>query len=344
MLPIINHRKMFVKTPPSSLPEKEIIETTLRPNSWNDYLGQEKVKGNLRVIIEATKKRSEPLEHLLFYGNPGLGKTTLAHVIANEMGVPIRTCTGPTLEKAGDLASLLSNLQDGEVLFLDECHRLHKTVMEMMYSALEDFTLHLIMGKGPLARTMDLELPRFTLIAATTRMALLPAPLRNRFGAIFQLQFYTQEEMEKIIKRSASILTIPITDSAVSLIASRSRNTPRIANRILKRVRDFATIEGVKTIETSLAQKALESLEIDELGLELADRKILETMIQKFAGRPVGIHALSAAIAEEPDTILDVYEPYLLQLGLLERTPRGRIATLLAYNHLKIPYNKQGLL
>ena len=214
---------MFVKSPSSSPFKEDFTETKLRPHIWDDYLGQEKVKQNLRIIIDAAKKRSEPLEHLLFYGNPGLGKTTLAHVIANEMNVPLKTCTGPTLEKAGDLASLLSNLQEGDVLFLDECHRLHKTVMEMLYSTMEDFTLHLVMGKGPLARTMDLELPHFTLIAATTRIALLPSPLRNRFGAIFQLQFYTQEDVEKIVQRSASILQIPMTEQAISLIASRSR-------------------------------------------------------------------------------------------------------------------------
>lgn len=334
---------MFVKNPPPTIPPEDITDTTLRPHTWDEYLGQTKVKDNLRIIIEAAKKRGESIEHLLFYGNPGLGKTTLAHVIANEMHVPIRTCTGPTLEKAGDLASLLSNLQDGEILFLDECHRLHKTVMEMLYSALEDFTLHLVMGKGPLARTMDLQLPRFTLIGATTRMALLPAPLRNRFGAIFQLQFYTQEDMEKIVERSSSLLQTPISQEAISLIASRSRSTPRIANRILKRVRDFATIEEVKSIERPLAESALQSLEVDELGLEPADRKILQTIITTFAGGPVGLHALAAAVAEEPDTILDVYEPYLLQIGLMERTARGRIATSQAYKHLHIPYNQPEL-
>ena len=341
MAPIIVYRKMFVKDPSSTPQQEDFTETNLRPQTWDDYLGQEKVKKNLRVIIDATKKRNESLEHLLFYGNPGLGKTTLAHVIANEMAVSLKTCTGPTIEKAGDLASLLSNLQEGDILFLDECHRLHKTVMEMLYSAMEDFTLHLVLGKGPLARTMDLELPHFTLVAATTRIALLPSPFRNRFGAIFQLQFYEKKDIEKIVKRSASLLRIPITEQAVSLIASRSRNTPRIANRILKRVRDFSTIQEAATIEESLTQKALESLEIDSLGLEPADRKILDTIIHKFTGGPVGVHALAAATAEESDTILDVYEPFLLQLGLLERTPRGRIATPLAYKHLQIPYTQQ---
>lgn len=317
-------------------PAEEILEGSLRPQRWDEYLGQEKVKGTLRVIIDAAKKRADSLEHILFYGNPGLGKTTLAHVIANELGAQIKTCTGPTLEKAGDLASLLTNLEDGDILFLDECHRVHKSVMEMLYSALEDFQLHLVMGKGPMAHTVDLDLPRFTLIGATTRMALLPAPFRNRFGAIFQLQFYAQEEIEQILRRTADLLHMPIEEDALRLIAARSRYTPRIANRIFKRVRDFATIEESNNITKEIAQKAFSFLEIDELGLEPADRKIIETLILKFAGGPVGIQSLTAAVAEEEDTILDLYEPYLLQTGLLERTPRGRVATPLAYRHLQI--------
>ncbi|HZX49651.1 MAG TPA: Holliday junction branch migration DNA helicase RuvB [Candidatus Paceibacterota bacterium] len=316
----------------------------LRPRLWGEYIGQEKIKNSLEVIIQAAKKRSDPLEHLLFYGNPGLGKTTLAHVVAAEMQASLKTCSGPTLEKAGDLASLLTNLEDGDILFLDECHRVQKAVMEMLYSALEDFQLHLVMGKGPMARTMDLDLPRFTLIGATTRVALLPAPFRNRFGAIFQLQFYTLHDMEKIVQRSSSILEIPIAPAALSLIASRSRYTPRIANRILKRVRDFATIEGSGIVTEQNAKKALEFLEIDELGLEPADRKLLETIIKQFGGGPAGIQALAAANAEEEDTILDLYEPYLLQLGLLERTPRGRMATPFAYRHLRIPTKQPELL
>jgi Holliday junction DNA helicase RuvB len=334
---------MFVKDPSLSSPE-ETIEKNLRPRRWDEYLGQEKVKSNLRVIIDAAKKRGDSLEHLLFYGSPGLGKTTLAYVIANELGAQIKTCTGPTLEKAGDLASLLTNLEDGDILFLDECHRVHKTVMEMLYSALEEFQLHIVMGKGPMARTMDLDLPRFTLIGATTRMALLPAPFRNRFGAIFQLQFYSIEEIEQILRRSSTLLQIPMDEDALHLISSRSRYTPRIANRILKRVRDFATIEGSNTITKEIAQKAFMLLEIDELGLEPSDRKIVETLIKKFAGGPVGIQGLAAALSEEEDTILDLYEPYLLQLGLLERTPRGRIATPLAYRHLEIPLSQPELL
>lgn len=325
-------------------PQEEIIDKNLRPREWDEYLGQEKVKNNLRVIIDAAKKRGESLEHLLFYGSPGLGKTTLAHVIANELGAQIKTCAGPALEKAGDLASLLTNLENGDILFLDECHRVHKTVMEMLYSALEEFQLHIVMGKGPMARTMDLDLPRFTLIGATTRMALLPAPFRNRFGAIFQLQFYSTEEIEQILRRSSALLQMPMDEDALHLISSRSRYTPRIANRILKRVRDFATIEGSSVITKEIAQKAFTLLEIDELGLEPSDRKIIETIIKKFAGGPVGIQGLAAALSEEEDTILDLYEPYLLQLGLLERTPRGRVATSLAYRHLEIPLSQPELL
>ncbi len=330
---------MFVKNPTESA-----IEKNLRPRRWDEYLGQKKVKDTLKIIIEAAKKRAEPLEHLLFYGSPGLGKTTLAHVIANELGANIKTCTGPTLEKAGDLASILTNLEDGDILFLDECHRMQKAVMEMLYSALEEFQLHLIMGRGPMARTMDLDLPRFTLIGATTRMALLPAPFRNRFGAIFQLQFYTKEEIEQILRRSSALLSIAINEDALHLISTRSRYTPRIANRILKRVRDFATIEGSDTVTKGIAEKAFSFLEIDELGLEPADRRIIEVLIHRFVGGPVGIQALASAVSEDEDTILDLYEPYLLQLGLLERTPRGRVATTLAYRHFQAPPPQTGLL
>jgi len=334
---------VLVKTP-DHIKEDETLEGNLRPRTWDEYLGQEKLKNNLRVIIEAAKQRKDVLEHLLFYGNPGLGKTTLAHVIAHEMGAQIKTCTGPTLEKPGDIASLLTNLEDGDILFLDECHRVGKSVMEMLYPAMEDFQLHLVVGKGPMARTMDLTLPHFTLIAATTRIALLSAPFRNRFGAIFQLPFYEQEDIEKIIDRSASLFQISIDPKATKLIASRSRYTPRIANRILKRVRDFATIENTSKITELMCRKAFSFLEIDELGLEVSDRKILQILINNFAGGPVGIQALAAAAAEEQDTILDLYEPYLLQLGFLERTPRGRVATSLAYEHLGLAKTRRELL
>lgn len=335
---------MSVKYPVQPQKEDEVIEKTLRPKNWNEYAGQEKLKQSLKIIMDAAKQRGEKLEHLLFYGNSGLGKTTLAHVLAHEMGVPIRTCAGPALERAGDVASLLTNLQDEEILFLDECHRVNKSVMEMLYSAMEDFQLHIVIGKGPMARTMDLTLPRFTLIGATTRVALLPAPFRNRFGAIFQLQFYEQKDIEQIIQRSASILNVQVEPSALDIIASRSRFTPRIANRILKRVRDFATIEGLPIITGELTRKALEFLEIDEAGLEPADRRILATIIKNFSGGPVGIQTLAAAVSEEEDTILDIYEPYLLQLGFIERTPRGRMTTPKAHQHLDIPKPQRELL
>lgn len=320
------------------------FDINLRPRRWDEYLGQEKLKNNLHIIIEAAKKRQEPLEHLLFYGNSGLGKTTLANVIASEAGRGITTCTGPSLEKVGDVASILTNLEDGQILFIDECHRLHKSTMEMLYSAMEDFTLHIILGKGPMARTMELSLPHFTIIAATTRMALLSAPFRNRFGAIFQFDFYEQADIEKIIQRSAQILRTEITPAAIRTIASRSRFTPRVANRLLKRVRDVATIRAQKTITEEMAQKALDSLEIDEVGLESGDRKILDALITRFSGGPAGIQALAAASSEEQDTILDIYEPYLLQLGFIERTPRGRVATKRAYKHLGITKNQEELL
>ena len=328
-------------------PQKEaerMLEQTLRPQTWQEYIGQEKLKKTLGVIIEAAKKRKDVLEHLLFYGNSGLGKTSLAQVVAREMGAKMTFCSGTSLERAGDIASLLTNLQDGEVLFIDECHRLPKATLETLYSAMEDYKLHLILGKGPMARTMELPLPHFTLIAATTKMAQLPSPFRNRFGAIFQLNFYEQKDIEKIVARSANILNIQLSPQAITAIALRSRFTPRVANRILKRVRDVATIENIPIVDEKIAQQTFGFLEIDELGLESDDRKILRTIIQKFSGGPVGIQALAATVAEEQETILDVYEPYLLQLGFLERTPRGRIATKRAYQHLGINYPKKGLL
>ncbi len=313
---------------------EEAIDAVLRPQKWEEYVGQERIKKNLKVIIEAAKKRKENPDHLLFYGAPGLGKTTLAYLVAKELKTNIRITAGPLIERPGDLAALLTNLSDGDILFIDEIHRLTKTCEELIYPAMEDFKLHLVTGKGAMAQTLELKLPKFTLIGATTRIALLSSPLRSRFGATFQLNFYTQEEIKKIIRRSANILGVEITEQAIDLISERSRFTPRIANRLLKRLRDFAQIEGNGVIDKNIAQTGFEAMGIDNLGLEESDRKILRTIIQKFNGGPVGIQALAATLGEETDTILEIYEPYLLQLGLLKRTHRGRIATDLAYSHL----------
>jgi len=318
--------------------ENASIDHTLRPKNWSEYVGQEKIKRNLRVIIDAAKKRGESLEHLLFYGNSGLGKTTLSHIIAQEMGTGIKMTSGPAIERAGDLAAILTNLSDGDILFIDECHRLSKIIEEYLYPAMEDFKLNIIIGKGPMASTMELPLPRFTLIGATTRVALISSPLRNRFGATFQLNFYETGDIEKIIQRSANILGVGIEPEAVKLISQRSRFTPRVANRLLKRARDFAQVEGQGLITENMAKKALDLLEIDEAGLEFGDRRILETLITKFEGGPVGLQTLAAATSEEQDALLDVYEPYLMQLGFMERTPQGRKATKLAYQHLGIKY------
>jgi len=313
---------------------EEAIDAVLRPQKWEEYVGQERIKKNLKVIIEAAKKRKENPDHLLFYGAPGLGKTTLAYLVAKELKTNIRITAGPLIERPGDLAALLTNLSDGDILFIDEIHRLTKTCEELIYPAMEDFKLHLVTGKGAMAQTLELKLPKFTLIGATTRIALLSSPLRSRFGATFQLNFYTQEEIKKIIRRSANILGVEVTEQAIDLISERSRFTPRIANRLLKRLRDFAQIEGNGVIDKNIAQTGFEAMGIDNLGLEESDRKILRTIIQKFNGGPVGIQALAATLGEETDTILEIYEPYLLQLGLLKRTHRGRIATDLAYSHL----------
>lgn len=321
---------------PKSTKEDVSLDLTLRPKNWSDFVGQEKIKKNLQIILGAAKKRKESPEHLLFYGGSGLGKTTLSHIVANEIGADIRITTGPAVEKAGDLAAILTNLSDNDILFIDEIHRLNKLCEEIIYPAMEDFKLHLILGRGPLARTMDLELPRFTLIGATTRLALLSSPLRSRFGATFQLNFYTKEDIKKIIQRSAKILGTEIEPEAVEVIANSSRFTPRVANRLLKRVRDFSQMEGKGIITKEISQKALGFLEVDDLGLEPGDRRILETIIKKFSGGPVGLQALAAASSEEEDTILDIYEPYLMQLGFIERTSRGRFATKLAYKHLRI--------
>lgn len=327
-------------TLPSSTQEEEALNLTLRPKTWTNYIGQDKVKKNIQIIIEAAKRRQEPIEHLLFYGNSGLGKTTIAHIIAHELKAKIRTIAGPTVERIGDLAAILTNLNEGDILFIDEIHRINKLIEEFFYSAMEDFKLNLILGKGPMARTMELDLPRFTLIGATTRLALLSSPLRNRFGATFQLDYYKEEDIEKIIERSSKLLNIYAEPEAIKTLAQCSRFTPRVANRLLKRVRDFAQVEGKGIITKDIAQKGLMFLDIDKLGLELGDRKILRTIIEKFQGGPVGLQTLSASTLEGQDTILDVYEPYLMQLGFIERTPKGRVATKSAFEHLGIEYKE----
>jgi len=324
--------------------EDEVLDSALRPQKWADYVGQDKVKENIRIIIQAAKKRSQSPDHILLYGSSGLGKTTLANLVALEMGTNIRITSGPAIERAGDLAAILTNMSEGDVLFIDEIHRMHKTIEEYIYPAMEDYKLNLILGKGPMARTMELKLPRFTIIGATTRPGMISAPLRNRFGAVFQLNFYTQEDIEKIIQRSANLLKINFQEQAIKAISLRSRFTPRIANRLLKRVRDFAEVKGTGLITEEIAYHALDFLDIDKKGLELGDKRILKAIIDKFDGGPVGLQALAAASSEEEDTILDIYEPYLMQLGFVERTPKGRMATFLAYEHLGIKKNTQNTL
>jgi len=324
----------------STRSEDKNLDLTLRPRTWDDYVGQNNIKDNIKIIIQAAKQRSEPIEHLLFYGGSGLGKTTISYIIANDLGTNIRVIAGPTIEKVGDLAAILTNLNQGDVLFIDECHRINKLIEEFLYPAMEDFKLNLILGKGPMARTMELKLPRFTLIGATTRLALLSSPLRNRFGATFQLDYYSQEEMEKIIQRSSNLLNIHIESSALKVIAKCSRSTPRVANRLVKRIRDFAQVKGQGVITEDIAHQALRFLDIDELGLESGDRKILKTLIDKFQGGPVGLQTLAAASSEEQDAILDVYEPYLMQLGFIERTPKGRVATKSAFQHFGMDYKE----
>lgn len=313
-------------------------ETSLRPKKFEEYIGQEKVRSNLSVFIEAAKKRNEPLDHVLLYGPPGLGKTTLAGIIAAEMGVNLRITTGPAIEKAADLAGLLTNLNDNDVLFIDEIHRLNRAVEEILYPAMEDFAFDIIMGKGPAARSLRLDLPKFTLVGATTRAGLLTAPLRDRFGVISRLEMYTPEELSRIVKRSASILQVEIDEKGAHEIALRSRGTPRIANRLLKRVRDFAEVKGDGVITGNISQVALDALEVDKLGLDNIDRNLLTTIIVKFSGGPVGLDTLAAATGEEHTTIEDVYEPYLIQLGFISKTPRGRIAMPLAYEHLGLSH------
>jgi len=315
---------------------EDIVLDSLRPKKLIDYIGQVPIKDNVSIFIGAAKKRGEPIEHILLYGPPGLGKTTLAHILANEMEVSIKITSGPAIQRSGDLVALLTNLQEGDVLFIDEIHRLQRTVEEVLYSAMEDFAIDLILGKGPSAKSMRMNLPKFTLVGATTKFGSLSSPLRDRFGAVHRLDFYDENELAEIIRRSAKILDIKIDTTAIAEIAKRSRRTPRIANRILKRVRDWSQVKHDGKIDAKIAREAISKLDIDELGLDKNDRDYLSTIIEKFSGGPVGLETIAAALSEDRDTIEDVIEPYLLQLGFINRTNRGRVATPAAYDHLKI--------
>ncbi len=320
---------------PTQQANDQAFDSSLRPQTLVDYIGQQAIKDNLSIFLQAAKQRQEPIEHVLLHGGPGLGKTTLAHIIAKEMGVNIRVTSGPAIERAGDLAAILTNLGPGDVLFIDEIHRLNKTIEEVLYPAMEDYALDVVIGKGPGARTLRLDLPKFTIIGATTRVSLLSAPLRDRFGAHYKLSFYSPEEMATIIERSARVLKVPIDPAAVMVISSRARSTPRIANRLLKRVRDFAQVKSSNAqVTAELATAAMQMLDIDELGLDTLDRKILQTIMTTFAGGPVGVQTIAATLGEDIDTLETVYEPFLLQIGFIARTPRGRVATPAAYAHL----------
>lgn len=326
------------RTVSPSMTGEDTNENALRPQHMEDYIGQEKAKENLKIYIEAAKRRSDSLDHVLLYGPPGLGKTTLSHIIANELGVNIKITSGPAIEKQGDLVAILTGLESGDVLFIDEIHRLSRSIEEVLYPAMEDYSVDIIIGKGPAARSIRIDLPKFTLIGATTRAGQLTTPLRDRFGVLLKLELYTPEELSTIIKRSAKILDISISEDGAYEIASRSRGTPRIANRLLKRVRDFAQVLSDGTITSEIANFALSKLEIDELGLDNTDRRLLQTIIKFYGGGPVGLDTLAATIGEEAVTIEDVCEPYLMQIGFLSRTPKGRCVTHLAYEHLGIPY------
>ena len=320
--------------------EDQAVDKLIRPQQLDEFIGQERLKANLSILLEAAQVRQEPLDHVLFHGPPGLGKTTLAHVVANEMNVNIRITAGPAIERAGDLAAILTNLRAGDILFIDEIHRLGRAVEEILYPAMEDFMLDIVVGKGPGAKNVRLKLPKFTVVGATTRLALLTAPLRTRFGALYRMDFYEQAAMETIVTRGARILDVPIVPEGATLIASRSRGTPRVGLRMLRRVRDYAQVRADGKITGETAVSALDLLEIDSLGLDNLDRRVLSAIIDKFSGGPVGLDTIAASISEESDTIMDVVEPYLLQLGFLERTSRGRIATPHAYKHLNIPHTQ----
>ena len=319
---------------PQSRPEEVVVDAALRPQNLSEMVGQDRLRENLEILIEAARTRNEPLDHILLYGPPGLGKTTLAHVISHEMGVGLKVTAGPAIERAGDLAAILTNLRHGDILFIDEVHRLGRAVEEVLYPAMEDFALDIVIGKGPSARNIRLKLPRFTLIGATTRLALMTAPLRARFGAVYRFDFYEPEAMKRIVGRAAHLLQVTATGEGVSEIARRGRGTPRVALRLLRRVRDYAQVRADGTITDEVAREALLLLDVDELGLDNLDRQMLLRLIRDFRGGPAGLETIAAALSEEPDTIMDVVEPYLLQLGFLERTPRGRMATRRAYEHL----------